>query len=107
MGAVLRTTGRTLAGSVGPQDMVGRWTEHRFLAVVTSCTTPALLMTADRMQKLVNFERIPWWGNRLSVTLSVGGTIVEAGDTVDDLVGRVEMALERSLQQSADNVVVI
>jgi PAS domain S-box-containing protein/diguanylate cyclase (GGDEF)-like protein len=105
--AVLRVTGRTLAGAMGPCDMVGQWSEGRFLAVVTGCTAPGLLRAANMMKRLVGLERVPWWGDRLSVTLSVGGAIVEDGDTPEALAGRAEMALERSLGQPEDYVLVV
>jgi PAS domain S-box-containing protein/diguanylate cyclase (GGDEF)-like protein len=104
---VLRVTGRTLAGTLGPNDMIGRWPEDRFLAVVTACTAPNLVRAATMMKRLASLEGIPWWGDRLSVTLSMGGTIVEAGDTPETLVARADAALESSLLQSEDRVVVV
>ena len=58
--AVLSATGRTLAAVLGPNDLIGRWTEDRFLAVVTGCTAPTLLQAATKMKRLVNLAGIPW-----------------------------------------------
>jgi PAS domain S-box-containing protein/diguanylate cyclase (GGDEF)-like protein len=102
--AVFRATGRTLAGVVGPHDMIGRWSEERFLAVVTGCTAPALRRAANMMQRLVSLERIPWWGDRLSVTVCVGGSVVLDGDTAETLVDRAEIALECSVGEAGDYV---
>jgi PAS domain S-box-containing protein len=105
--AVLYATGQTLANTLGPNDMVGRWSQERFVAVVTGCTAPSLLKTASLMKRLVHASGVPWWGDRLSVTLSVGGTIVRPGDTPETLVSRANAALERSLPQPGDSAVVV
>ncbi|MBZ5729153.1 MAG: PAS domain-containing protein [Acidobacteriia bacterium] len=104
--AVLYATGQTLANMLGPNDMIGRWSEERFLMVVTSCTASTLMKAARMMKRLVNFEGVPWWGDRLCVTLSMGGTIVRAGDTPETLVSRAGAALESSLLWLGDYIVV-
>jgi len=103
--AALQAVGQTLAGALGPGDMIGRWSDQRFLVVVTSCTTSSLVRFANMAKRLVSSGTIPWWGDRISVSLSIGGAIVRPGDTPQMLVGRAEAALERSLPQS-DGVVV-
>jgi PAS domain S-box-containing protein/diguanylate cyclase (GGDEF)-like protein len=91
---VLYATARTIESTLGPNDMIGRWSEERFLAVLAGCTAPALLRAAKTIKRLVNLEGIPWWGQRLQVTLSIGGAIVQAGDTWETLAARAEAALE-------------
>lgn len=105
--AVFRATGRTLESVMGPHDMIGRWSEDRFLAVVTACTEPALRRAANMMKRLVSLERVPWWGDRLAVAICVGGAVVGDGDTVESLVDRAEIALECSAGQGGDFVEVI
>jgi PAS domain S-box-containing protein/diguanylate cyclase (GGDEF)-like protein len=105
--AVLYATGQTLANILGPNDMIGRWSEDRFLAVLTGCTVPSLLRAANLMKRLVHAAGVPWWGDRLSVTLSVGGTMVRPGDTPEELVGRADAALESNFPLLEDSVVVV
>jgi len=73
---------------------------------VTGCTAPALERAANMMKRLVSLEGVRWWGDRLPVTLSMGGTIVQALDTAETLVVRADAALERSLLERGDAVVV-
>jgi diguanylate cyclase (GGDEF)-like protein len=103
---VLYATGQTLSLSVGPGDMVGRWGEGRFLAVVTGCGAAALLRTAQQLKQLASLEAIPWWGDRLAAALSAGGTVVRDGDTPELLVQRAEEARQTSVQTGDGNVVV-
>jgi PAS domain S-box-containing protein len=105
--AVMYATGQTLANALGPNDTIGRWSEARFLAVVTSCTAASLLSAASLMQRLVHLEGVPWWGDRLTVALSIGGTVVRPGDTAETLVDRADAALESGLSQPGNPAVVV
>ncbi len=96
--AVLAATAQTLAAALGPNDMLGRWPGERFVAVVTGCTAPTLLRAAEMMKRLAGLEGVPWWGDRLPITLSAGGAMVEPGDSPAKLVGRAEAALEDNLR---------
>ena len=103
--AALQAVGETITDTVGPGDMVGRWSEQRFVALVTSCTAEGLSQAADTMKRLVSTVGIPWWGDRISVEIAVAGAIVRPGDSAQTLVDRAEQALEAGLQ--ADSVVVV
>lgn len=95
---ILCATARTIESTLGPNDMIGRWSDERFLGVLAGCTAPALLRATKTIQRLVNLEGIPWWGERLRITLSIGGAVVQAGDTWETLAARAEAALESSLR---------
>ena len=88
-----------------PNDRIGRWREERFLAVVTSCGAEGLTRVAHFMNRLAGSMGIRWWGDRIPVTLAVGGTVVRPGDTPETLLARAGIALERSLL-GEENVVI-
>jgi hypothetical protein len=48
------------------------------------------------LKRIVSLVAIPWWGDRLSVTISTGAALVQARDTVESLLERSENALGRS-----------
>jgi GGDEF domain-containing protein len=101
---VLHATGQTLAGALGPNDIIGRWSEDRLLAVVTGCSASTLLRAANMMKRLVKLQGVPWWGGRLAVSISMGGTLVRSEDTSASLVSRADAVLDRSLLQMGDCV---
>jgi PAS domain S-box-containing protein/diguanylate cyclase (GGDEF)-like protein len=105
--AVLNVTARTLSRNLGTHDMLGRWSEERFVAIIANCSATTLLKSAGLWKRLVSLEGVSWWGDRLSVTLSMGGTIARAGDTPESLVSRAEEALQRSLLEHGDYAVVV
>jgi len=90
--AVLYATGQTLRANVGPGDCVGRWSADRFVAVLANCTEPALARAAEALNRIAGSEAVPWWGDHLTVTVTMGGTVARDGDTPQSLVARAEEA---------------
>ncbi|MFN7993644.1 MAG: diguanylate cyclase [Bryobacteraceae bacterium] len=105
--AVLYATAQTLQRNLHSGEMVGRWSEDRFVALVTATSNDALLRSANALKRLASLEGVPWWGDRLSVTLSIGGTLVKAGDDAESAVHRAEEALQTSLREYGNFAVVV
>lgn len=91
--ALLYGTAETLASSMGPEDIVGRWSEERFVAIVSGCTASTLRRSAMLMRRLVQLEGVPWWGDRIRGAISISGAIAQDEDTAEGLAGRAEAAL--------------
>ncbi|MGO4882222.1 MAG: GGDEF domain-containing protein [Bryobacteraceae bacterium] len=104
---VLWATAQTLAGGTRPEDMVGRLGEDRFAVLVVCPAADGLRVCAERLKRLVSLAAVPWWGDRLSFTASMGGSMVRLEDTKDSLLARAQEALERSLAAGADAVLVV
>ena len=104
---VLYAVGQTLAASLRQADVVGRWEEERFVALV-ACSEPVYLLScAERLKRLIRLAGVPWWGDRLTVTVSMGGTMAIAGDTTESILRRGGEALEASLAEGPDSVWVV
>lgn len=104
--SVLRVTASSLENSLRPTDCLGRISESRFLAILNECGSTELPKTAERIKKTVNGSEIQWWGDRWTVTVSVGGATVVAGDTLDSLLARGSDALERSIEAGGNHVTI-
>lgn len=89
---ILKVVARTIENSLGPDDVVGHWNESQFLALLPDCGAN-IDKVGDRVSRIVNHAGIQWWGDHLSVTVKWAGTLVQAGDSLDSLVGRLERAL--------------
>jgi diguanylate cyclase (GGDEF)-like protein/PAS domain S-box-containing protein len=94
--AVLRVVGQTLENSLRPTDFLGRWQENEFLAILTECNESESARAAERLRRMVSTSKIQWWGDFLSVTISVGATSVKPGDTAEGMILRAEQALRES-----------
>ncbi len=102
--SVLRIVATSLENSLRPTDYLGRISESRFLAILSECGSPELPKTAERIRKTVNGSEIQWWGDRWTVTVSIGAVSAIPGDSLDSLLARGANALERSIEAGGNRV---
>jgi PAS domain S-box-containing protein/diguanylate cyclase (GGDEF)-like protein len=95
--AVLRVVGQTVECSLRPTDFVGRWLENQFLAILTECNEEEVNAVTQRVRRLALQSKVAWWGDSLTLDLSMGSTSVQQGDTAETLVERAEMNLRANL----------
>ena len=98
---------QTLGNSLRPTDLLGRLSERTFLAVLTECKANEIESVAKRLTKMVSYTEIKWWGDKVSVTASFGGTSSAEGDTVDSIVSRAEAALRAGASASGRGIKVL
>jgi diguanylate cyclase (GGDEF)-like protein len=94
--SMLRVLARTLRNTVWPSDFVGRWNEDQFLVILNGCSETALQAVSERMRKMAAGASIEWWGEEISIAVSICRASAQAGDTAEAL-------LERALQAAAVN----
>ena len=99
---ILRVVGQTLENTVRPTDYLGRWQSNQFLAILTECSGNEIERASERLRRMVNASKIAWWDDRVPVTISVGGTVVKHGDTVEAMVMRAERALRESVAEGGN-----
>jgi len=97
--AILRTVGHELRTAVHSTDFVGHWKGNRFLAIVETATLTILERAAQRLQKLIGLSTVSWWGDKLSLQICVGGSVMRPDDSAESLVQRAEVALDNCLNQ--------
>jgi diguanylate cyclase (GGDEF)-like protein/PAS domain S-box-containing protein len=105
--AILNVVAHTLRNSLDSLDFVGRWSEDQFLAVVANCGNGRLLSTAERLKQLAQSSEVTWWGDPLSVTVSVGGTVIRPGELLVALLERTGNALKKAVAQGGNSAVVL
>ncbi len=88
--AVLRVMAQTIRNGLRPSDLLGRWAEDQFLAILPNCGPGGMHMARQRIGKLVTYAKLQWWGDQLSITISIGYASVQAGDSLDSLVRRAQ-----------------
>jgi diguanylate cyclase (GGDEF)-like protein len=91
--SMLQVLARTLRNTVWPTDFVGRWSESQFLVILSGCGEEALQSVSERLLKMMASATIPWWGEELSIGVSMGRTGALAGDSVESLVLRAQPAV--------------
>jgi diguanylate cyclase (GGDEF)-like protein/PAS domain S-box-containing protein len=98
--SMLQVLARTLKNTVWPTDFVGRWNEHRFLAILGGCNDDELQSVSQRMLRMTASATIEWWGEDLSLKVSTVRTSAQSGDTVTSLLQRTQLSLDPSRIES-------
>jgi len=88
--ALLSVIARMLRNSFRPGDFVGRWGADEFLVILKNCTTAGVKSVYERIRSTIGAAEIRWWGELLSVPLSLGHCSVELEDNIDSLLQRAE-----------------
>jgi diguanylate cyclase (GGDEF)-like protein/PAS domain S-box-containing protein len=105
--AILYAAAQTLSAGTRPEDLVGRWNEDRFVALVACPGTEGLRSCAERLRRLIGVASVPWWGDRLSFTVSMGGTMVRPADTVQSLLARGAEALAAGQAARGESITMV
>jgi PAS domain S-box-containing protein len=101
--AILQVLARSIIHLLGVDSFLGHWTDSQFLAVVSDSSLLELERFRRQIRDLVSCSGIQWWGDQLSVTVQVGCAIVEAEDTAESLLDRVQQSLQRHAAHDQNN----
>jgi diguanylate cyclase (GGDEF)-like protein len=83
----------TLANGLRPGEHLGRWGEDEFL-VISHERTPAMLAAhAQVLAGLARTADFRWWGDRVSLTVSIGAAQAESCYTLADLLERARASM--------------
>jgi len=105
--AALRAVAQTIENGLRPTDFVGRWMNQEILAILTECGENDAIKVGERLNRMVRHSGVPWWGDKIRVTVSIGATPALDNDTVGSIVSRAENALWESSQGGGNRTVVI
>ena len=96
---ILQALAEMLSGNLNKNDLVGYFSENRFVAVLPDCPAAHLPSTGTRLRLAAQTASISWWGDQLSVSISAGGTALRAEDSAESAVARAERALQKALDK--------
>lgn len=97
---------RTLKGLLRPDDVLGRWGGDEFVAIIHHAASHQLRLVAERCRALVRETRIIRPSASLSVTISVGGAVASAGDSLESLLQRADEMMYEGKKQGRDRTIV-
>jgi diguanylate cyclase (GGDEF)-like protein/PAS domain S-box-containing protein len=103
---MLEAVERTLANGLHPGDEVGRWGDHEFLVLSHESSPEALAAHAQILAGLARTADFRWWGDRVSLTVSVGAAACETADTPAELLERARAAMLDSMRAGGNHVTV-
>ncbi len=78
-------------------EEIGRWGDDEFLVLSHE---PSAAMLAAHAQVLAGMARTTdfrWWGDRISISVSIGAAQAEKGETLARLLERAQSAMQESV----------
>ncbi|HET6789945.1 MAG TPA: GGDEF domain-containing protein, partial [Aquabacterium sp.] len=91
--AVLQAVSAVLAQGVRSNDHVARWGGEEFLAVLPDADLAHAQMVAERLRAAVEQLRIEHNGVVLTIQVTIGVAMMQAGESVDEAIARADSAL--------------
>jgi two-component system cell cycle response regulator len=82
----LRTAAHTLRHSLDPEDFLGCWGEHEFLAVLPTASPVTVATTAETVWNLLRHSEVLWWGDRFPIASEVACTMATPGCDLKSLL---------------------
>jgi diguanylate cyclase (GGDEF)-like protein len=101
---MLRTVEKAMAHGLRPAEHMGRWGEDEFLVVSHERTPEMLAVHAQTLAGLARTADFRWWGDRVSLTVSIGAAQAERSGTLAELLGRAKSAMSTSNQTGGNRI---
>jgi diguanylate cyclase (GGDEF)-like protein/PAS domain S-box-containing protein len=102
--AVLTTVAETLRGAVRVGDVLARWGGDEFAVLVESPESGDLLETAQRLSALVSRSEVRLGDTKLTVHVSIGGTLATSNDSADSIFSRADASLYVAKQAGRNRI---
>lgn len=102
--AMLETVERTLANGLRAGEEVGRWGDDEFLVLSQERIGEVLASHGQVLAGLARTADFHWWGDRVSLTVSVGAAEARQGESLPQLLERAQAAMMASIHAGGNHV---
>jgi len=103
---VLKFVASTIQNVIRPFDTASRWGGDEFAIILHNVTQQTVSEIADRIRVLIKNSYYLKDNKRISVTISLGGTIIQENDTIESLIARADNLLYNS-KKSGKNYITV
>jgi diguanylate cyclase (GGDEF)-like protein/PAS domain S-box-containing protein len=104
---VLRMVAQTMRSNIRETDVMGRWGGEEFLVILKDINLELLFKIGEKLIHLVRQSHLSSSdGHIVSVTISVGGTLVNKADTIDSLVDRADRLMYQSKANGRNRITI-
>lgn len=103
---VLKMVAATLFQHLRGEDLICRWGGEEFIGVVSLSDEWLLKEVLERLRMLVENSFLKVGGEKLEVTVSIGGSIVQSGDDEESWVKRADVKMYESKENGRNRVTI-
>jgi diguanylate cyclase (GGDEF)-like protein/PAS domain S-box-containing protein len=101
--AMLEKVASTLINGLEPTEEIGRWGDDEFLVLSHERNPIDLSGRAQALAGLARTTDFRWWGDRISLTVSIGAAQAEEGETLARLLERAQAAMQASVHEGGNH----
>jgi diguanylate cyclase (GGDEF)-like protein/PAS domain S-box-containing protein len=102
--AMLEKVEKALANGLRPSEEMGRWGDDEYLVLSHERTLETLAAHALVLAGLARTADFRWWGDRVSLTVSIGAAQAERSGSLIDLLERAKAAMFSSFQAGGNQI---
>jgi PAS domain S-box-containing protein len=102
--AMLEKVTRAMAQGLRTTEEIDCWDDDEFLIISHEPTLEALAAHAQTLAGLARTVDFRWWGDRLSLTVSIGAALAKKGGTLADLLERAHAAMLTSFHAGGNRI---
>ena len=102
--AMLEKVERALANGLRPAEEMGRWGDDEFLVLSHERTPEMLAAHAQVLAGLARTADFRWWGDRISLTVSIGAAQAERDGSLAELLERAKAAMLSSFHAGGNQI---
>lgn len=103
---VLQNTARNMMVHLRSTDLCGRWGGEEFVAILYNVNPTGLSRIAEKLRAMIANSAVDIEEEKISVTASIGATLVRETDTLESIVGRADQLMYQSKQGGKNRVTV-
>jgi PleD family two-component response regulator len=93
-----------MASGLRPAEEMGRWGDDEFLILSHERTPEMLAAHAQVLAGLARTADFRWWGDRASLTVSIGAAQAEREESLVDLLERAKAAMFTSFHAGGNQI---
>ncbi|MGA7110450.1 MAG: diguanylate cyclase [Terracidiphilus sp.] len=95
---------RTLTNGMHPTETIGRWGDDEFLVLSHEPTPELLAAHAQALAGMARTSDFRWWGDRLSLSVSIGAAQAVKAETLPQFFERVQAAMRTSVHAGGNHI---
>ena len=103
--SVLQYIAKTLLANSRLSDLYGRWGGEEFIGIIQAISRDDLARLGERVRILIEKSYISHMDKPLHVTVSIGGTMGEKGESMDEIIKRADSFLYNCKKQGRNRVI--
>lgn len=101
--AMLEKVQRVLSAGMVTAEEIGRWGDDEFLVLSHVGSAAMLAAHAQMLGGLARTTDFRWWGDRISISVSIGTAQAERGESLAHLLERAQSAMSASVHAGGNH----